>query len=71
MKFRLVRPIVAPPRHKRKLLAALAALALQQKLGLKHRLKRMIKNTRHLSRRRPQPIQHRDIIQKRNHRRDQ
>lgn len=68
MKFRLVRPIVAPPRHKRKLLAA---LALQQQLRLKHRLKRMIKNTRHLSRRRPQPIQHRDIIQKRNHRRDQ
>jgi hypothetical protein len=63
MNFRLVRPIVAVKRHKRRLLPA-------RKLRVQQRLKRMIKNTRHLSRRRAQPIQNPNVVQKRDHRRD-
>ena len=64
MKFRLVRPIVTPKRRKRRFLPA------ARKLGVQQRLERMIKDARHLSRRRAQPIQNGDVVQKRDHRRD-
>lgn len=71
MKFRLVRPILAPARRKPLRLLVLARNQQRHQLGVKQRLERMIKNTRHLSRRRAQPVQNRDVVQKRDHGRDQ
>jgi hypothetical protein len=60
MKFRLVRPILTPERHK-------PLLRVAQQLGIEQCLERMVKYTSHLSGCRAQLFQNRDIIQECNH----
>lgn len=58
MKLRLVRPVVATKRHE-------PLLARQP--GVKQRLERMVEYARHFARRGAQLLEHRDVIQVRDH----